>query len=76
MITLIASKTKEPFFQDRITTIPQRQGETEALVIIGDAGETVLTPPIGSRTSMIVREKIPGIARGAIVFPHGSPLAL
>src|SRR5262245_5731647 len=37
MIALTASEAKEPFFQDWVTAIPQRQGETEALVIIGNA---------------------------------------
>ncbi len=75
MIALIASEAKEPFFQDRITAIPERQGKTQPLVVIGDAGEAVLAPTIGSRTGVIVRKKIPGSAGGAVVFPHRPPLA-
>jgi hypothetical protein len=75
MVALTATETKEPFFQDRITTIPERQRETQPLVIIGDAGETVLTPTVGSRTGVIVGEKIPDCAGCAIVFPHRPPLA-
>ena len=57
MIAFIAGEAKEPFFQDRITAIPERQGKTQPLVVIGDASETVLTPAIGSRTSVIVWKK-------------------
>jgi hypothetical protein len=75
MIALTATEAKEPFFQDRITAIPERQGKTEPLVIIRDASETVLTPTVGSRTSMIMGKKIPGSAGRAVVFPHRPPLA-
>src|SRR5207302_11007826 len=44
MIALTATEAKEPFFQDRITAIPERQGKTQPLVVIADPGETVLTP--------------------------------
>ena len=75
MIAFIAGEAKEPFFQDRITAIPERQGKTQPLVVIGDASEAVFTPAIGSRTSVIVWKKIPGSAGGAVVFPHRPPLA-
>jgi hypothetical protein len=75
MITLAASEAKEPFFQDRVTTIPERQGKAQPLVVIRDASEAVFTPAIGPRTGVIVRKKIPGSPGGAVVFPHSSPLA-
>src|SRR5919197_2802517 len=66
MVTLSATEAKEPFFQERITAIPERQGKTQPLVLIGDPGEAVFSPPVGSRTSMIMGEKIPDSACGAV----------
>jgi hypothetical protein len=74
MIAFRAAEAKEPFFQDRITAIPERHGKTQPLMVIADPGEAVLTPAVGSRTSVIVWKKIPGSARGAVVFPHRPPL--
>src|SRR5262249_60753258 len=51
MVALIAREAKEPFFQERIAAIPERQGKTQPLVVIRDAGEAVLTARIGSPTA-------------------------
>jgi hypothetical protein len=75
MVTLVPSEAKEPFFQDRIMAIPERQGKAQSLVVIGDPSEAVLAPPVGARTGVLVWKKIPGIARGAVIFPHCPPLA-
>src|SRR5919197_5737606 len=62
MVTLSATEAKEPFFQERITAIPERQGKTQPLVVIGDPGEAVFTPAVGARTGVLVWKKIPGSA--------------
>src|SRR4051812_284059 len=43
---------------------------------VADPSEAILIPPICSRPRMIVREKTPSIAIGAVVFPYSTPGAL
>jgi hypothetical protein len=44
-------------------------------VIIGNAGESVLAPPVGTRTSLIMTEIIPSVAVFAVIFADGTPLS-
>src|SRR5262249_42075920 len=55
---------------------PQGGGEAETLSVVGDAGEAVLTPAVGSRARLVVREIRPRVAGGAVVLAHGPPLPL
>src|SRR5262249_909670 len=64
------------FLENRIAPIPQRERETEQLTVIGDAGETVLTPPVCTVQRVIVGEVIPGVTIGAVIFANGPPLPL
>src|SRR6266404_6207346 len=43
---------------------------------IADAADTVLAPAIRAGTGVLVREIIPRIAVGAVIFPHCPPGAL
>src|SRR5204863_1784835 len=65
-----------PFLQDRILAVPQGQREAEALLDVAEAGEPVLTPVIGTRPRLVVREVVPRVAIRAVVFAHRAPLAL
>src|SRR3954454_11935928 len=46
------------------------------LMVIADSGEAVLSPVIGARPGLIVREVVPGIAVRTVIFAYGSPLPL
>src|ERR1043166_5846098 len=76
MIPFTAGETKDAFFQNRIAAIPKRQRETNLLVTIADARESVFIPPVSARPCVIVWEIVPRRAIRAIVFTHGSPRAL
>jgi hypothetical protein len=67
---------KEPLLQDGVPPVPKRKGQTEPLLEIANSTDAILAPAIGARPSVIVREIIPGIAVGAVIFPHRSPGAL
>ena len=54
-------------------SVPQRQREADVLMPIGDAGEPVLIPAIGSRAGVIVRKVVPRGAVRAVVFADGAP---
>ena len=75
VISLAVGQTEQPFLEDRILAVPQRNREAEQLLLIGDPGESVFAPAISSRARLIVAELIPGVARRAVIFADGSPLA-
>ena len=76
MIALIAGEAEQTLLEDRIVSIPQRQRETEQLLIVTEAQQPVLAPAVGPRARLIMGEVVPGGAIGAVVLPHRSPLAL
>jgi hypothetical protein len=76
VIAFVAGETKEPFLQNRIAAVPQGQREAHHLVPVADSGDSVFSPAVGTRTRMIVGQKFPGSAAGAVVFADGSPLTL
>src|SRR5438309_3030158 len=45
-------------------------------MVVGDAEQAVLAPAIRPRTSMVVREGVPGTAVGGVVLAHRAPLSL
>src|SRR5262245_29797253 len=77
VIAFIAGKPKDTFFQHRIASVPQRHSKTDQLMAIADAGEAVLVPAIGTRSGMVMRERVPGGPVSAIVLTdrHPGPLA-
>src|SRR5215472_13119880 len=76
VIPLIASQAEQALFQDRIPAIPKRKGQTQALVIVGDAGDTILGPAVSARAGMIVWEIVPCRSIAAVVFARIAPGAL
>jgi hypothetical protein len=75
VVAFAVGEAEESFLEDRIVAIPEREAEAEALLVVGIAGDAVFTPAIGARTSLIVREIVPGGAIVAVVFADGAPLA-
>jgi len=65
VVPLAVGEPEEPFLEDGIPAVPERNSETELLPVVGDAGEAVLAPAVGARPRVVVREVRPG-----------SPLAL
>jgi hypothetical protein len=76
VIALGSAQAEETLFQNRIAAIPEREGETEALVIVADAGDAVFGPTIRSGAGMVVGEIIPRVSISAIILPRISPRAL
>ena len=76
VVALAVGQTKQPFLEDGVLAVPERDGETEDLLVVGDAGEAVFSPSIGSRARLIVGEVIPRVARIAVILAHGAPLPL
>src|SRR5262249_47962690 len=76
VVALAVGQPEQPFFQDRVAAVPQRQREAEPLPIVGDARQAIFAPSIGPGPSLVVSEIIPGVAPFAIVLPAGPPLPL
>src|SRR5262245_6704970 len=76
MAALAVGQAKQAFLKNRILAVPQREREAEPRLLVAEAGETVLAPAIDAAAGVVVREIIPGIAVGRIVFAHRAPLAL
>src|SRR5262245_6731181 len=76
VIAFVVGQAKQPLLQDRIATVPQRQGEAEPQAVIGNAGDAVLAPPVRARPRLIVRTVIPGIAGPAAILADRAPLPL
>src|SRR5262249_6086358 len=76
VIALAVAQSEQPLLEDRVAPVPQRQREAKQLAAVGDAGESVLAPPVRTVLCVIMGEVVPGVAVGAVVFAHGSPLPL
>src|SRR5262249_54854093 len=73
---LAVGQAEQALLQDRVRAVPQRQGEAQVLLIVADAGEAVLAPPVGAGARLVVAEVVPRIAGLAVVLAHGAPLSL
>ncbi len=68
-------QAEEAFFQDGVVRVPQRDGEAEVLPVVADAAQAVLAPAVRARAGVLVGERVPRGASGAVVLAHGAPLA-
>src|SRR5262249_29188479 len=76
MVGFAVGQPEQAFLEDRILAIPQSEREAQALAIVADASQTILTPAIGARTGLIMGEVIPGDTTVAVVLTHRPPRAL
>ena len=76
VVGLGAGEPEHPLLEDRISTVPQRQPEAQPLLDVTEAGHPVLAPAVGARAGVIVGERVPCLAIGAVVLAHRAPLAL
>ncbi len=75
VVALGVGKPEQPLFQERILAVPQRQRQAPAQPIVGEAGDAVLAPPVGSAAGVVEREVVPGVSGRGIILPHRPPLA-
>lgn len=68
MVALVAGQTERPFLENRIATVPQREGEAQPLLLVANAAQAVFIPAVGPRPGLIVIEMLPGFAVGAVVL--------
>ena len=76
VVALVAVEAVEALLEDGIALVPERHGEAQPALAIGDTQKPVLSPAVGPGARRVMREVAPGLARGGIVLAHGSPLAV
>src|SRR5262245_32538277 len=76
MVAFAVGEAEEPLLEDLVLPVPQREGEAQVLLVIGNAGDAVLAPAIRPRAGVIVGEEVPGIAVLAVILAHRPPLPL
>src|SRR6185437_7514760 len=76
MVPLAVREAEEAFLENVVATVPQGQRQAKPATMIADPCQSVLAPAIGPTAGHLVREIIPGVAVGAVVFADGSPLPL
>jgi hypothetical protein len=64
MIALPIRQTEQPFLQDGIAPVPQRDGEVEEPIEIADPTEAVFAPPIGAGVGLLERQICPRVTGG------------
>src|SRR5277367_2498757 len=75
VIAFAVGQAEQPLLQNGVLAVPEGQRETESLMIVGNAGDTVLAPAIGARAGLVVAEIVPGVAPLAVVLANRAPLA-
>src|ERR1700730_6601677 len=73
VVALFTGQAKEALLENGVATIPQCQGETDLLVVVADAAQTIFPPTKSPGARLVIRQIIPGCSIGAIVFPHRPP---
>src|SRR5262249_50220240 len=76
VVALAAGQAKEPLLEDEVLAVPEGQTEAEALPVVGDAEQAILTPAVDQGAGVVVRERVPCLSVRRIVLAHRAPLAL
>src|SRR5579871_6391371 len=64
-------QTEKPFLEDAVAAVPERRCENQKLIAIADAGDRVFAPAIRFGDGLIMSEKVPRFAIGAVIFANG-----
>ena len=65
VVAFTVGQAEQALLDDRVIAVPQGKREAKLLTVIGNAGDPVLAPAIGSAPGLIVAEIIPGIPASA-----------
>jgi hypothetical protein len=76
VIALAVGQTKQALFQNRVSTVPQGDRETQLLFVIGDTRQTIFSPAVGTRMALVMTKVVPRISILAVVFANRAPLPL
>ena len=75
MVAFTVGQTEEALLENGILAVPEGKRKAQSLFFVGQTGNAVFAPAIGSRSGMVVSKIVPGIAAFAVIFPDGTPLS-
>src|SRR5271156_2360942 len=76
VIGLAVRQAECALFENRVLAVPERHAKAQQLLVVADAGKTILTPVICAGPGHVMSEIVPGIPVLAVVFTYCSPLPL
>jgi hypothetical protein len=74
VISLAVREAEKALFQNWIFPIPEGQSQTDALMVVTQAGNTVFAPTIGTAARLVVSEVIPGRPVCTVILAYRPPL--
>ena len=76
VVALRPGQPEQPFLQNRIAPVPQRQRKAQPAFAVRDAQQSILAPAIRAAARVVVRKIIPARAVLRIILAHRAPLPL
>ena len=76
VVALAVRQAEDPLLEDGVAPVPQRERQAHPAEDVRVAREPLLVPAVRPRPRVVVRERRPGIAVGAVVLAHRAPGAL
>src|SRR5262249_51428145 len=76
VVALRAGEAEDALLEERVASVPEREGKAEDLPVVADAGKAVLVPAVGPRPRLVVGERVPRLAGRAVVLADRPPRAL
>jgi hypothetical protein len=61
VIAFGTGQAEKPLLEDGVLAVPEREGEAEAGLVVADAKQAILTPALGTRAGVVVRDSVPGL---------------
>src|SRR2546425_9526596 len=75
VISFAVRESENALLENRVFAVPQRERETEALLVVANPGDAVLAPAIRAAAGVVVREIFPGVTVRRVILAHRAPLA-
>ena len=76
MVALAVVEAKKTFFQNGVLPVPEGGRKAQVLLVVADTADALFPPAPGLGAGLVVGRRVPGVAVGAVIFPHGAPLAV
>jgi hypothetical protein len=54
VVALVTREAERTLLQDRVPAVPERERQTQQLILVADAAEPVLAPAVGTRAGLLV----------------------
>jgi hypothetical protein len=76
VVPLMSREPEQSLLEDRISAVPEREGEAESALAVGDSEKPVFSPSVRATAGHVMGEALPNLARGRVILAHRTPLPL